>query len=105
MSASSIALPDLPRMFVATQSSLIPVSSSALCSDAVGGEPVAQGEQPGDRGRELGDVLGAAAAFFRRARAGSHLRLVDVKPRGALDDRLHLSLLERDRRESSPRDL
>ena len=31
-SASSIARPDLPRMFVATQSSLIPVSSSALCS-------------------------------------------------------------------------
>ncbi len=30
--ASSIARPDLPRMSVATQSSLMPVSSSALCS-------------------------------------------------------------------------
>src|SRR5262249_46687378 len=32
ISASSIARPDLPRMSVATQSSLMPVSSSALCS-------------------------------------------------------------------------
>ena len=31
-SASSIARPETPRMSVATQSSLIPVSSSALCS-------------------------------------------------------------------------
>ena len=32
ISASSIARPEAPRMSVATQSSLIPVSSSALCS-------------------------------------------------------------------------
>jgi hypothetical protein len=43
--------------------------------DAVGGEPVAQGQQPRHRGRELGKVLLASTAIFGRAHAGGHLRL------------------------------
>jgi hypothetical protein len=74
----------------------LPVDAGRLhrdLGDAVGGEPVAQGQQPRHRGRELGKVLLASTAIFGRAHAGGHLRLVDIERPGALNDRLHLVLL------------
>jgi len=71
----------------------LPVDAGGLhrdLRDAVGGEPVAQREQARDRRGELGEVLFAPSVGGRGANAGGDLRLVDIEPRGALDDRLHL---------------
>jgi hypothetical protein len=57
--------------------------------DTVRRKPVAQRQQPRDRGRELREVHLTLAAGRRRAHASGHLRLVDIKRTRALDDRLH----------------
>jgi hypothetical protein len=84
--AIEFVLEDRPRR--------LPVHATGLHDHllhAVAGEPVAQRQQPPNRGRELSHVLLAPTPLARHPHARRHLRLVDVQRRRALDNRLHLA--------------
>ncbi len=73
----------------------LPVDAGGLHGDLldpVGAKPIAQPEQAGHGGDELGQVLLAPAPRRRQAHAGGHLGLVHVQAGDALKDGLHQAL-------------